>query len=260
MVVRNILKREKLFRDVISQASQISKSFYIVDHGSNDWSKELLESFKSIFSLELIFEEFKGTMDEMKGKHYQILKSRNYPQKQYIFILDWDEYIDDMLIGEINKLDFSSDVYFINRHTYLIDEVIDRRSYLPLLFEINSVQIAPQDTFHKLYTINSKKTTRLQSVLHHYSYESVKDMVDKNLFYAKEEANSLFKQNAYISSLVIFLRFLYEGSTFFLYTLLYHSNFRSLEGWLYSTNWFIYKFYKYLFYRELQKNSREKKL
>jgi len=76
--------------------------------------------------------------------------------------VDWDEVLDPKLIEEINNLDFKSDVYLINRHTYLIREPIDRNSYLPLLFETNSVEIAPFEKFHKLYNIVSKNRKKLK--------------------------------------------------------------------------------------------------
>jgi hypothetical protein len=70
--------------------------------------------------------------------------------------------LDDKLINEINSLDFKNDVYLINRHTYLIKNPIDRNSYLPLLFETNSVEIASFEKFHKLYQIHSKKNQKLK--------------------------------------------------------------------------------------------------
>jgi hypothetical protein len=49
----------------------------------------------------------------------------------------------------------------INRHTYLINNPIDRNAYLPLLFEINSLEIVPFEKFHKLYKINTKNIKKL---------------------------------------------------------------------------------------------------
>jgi hypothetical protein len=45
---------------------------------------------------------------------------------------------------------------------------------------------------------------------------------------------------------------------YFAYTLIYHLNFLSLEWWLYSINWYVYKFYKYLFYLELKYGNQKK--
>lgn len=254
MVVKNVSKKMELFTNVVRQASKISKDFFIVNHWSDDNTINIINSLSSDLklNLELINEKFIWTMDDMKWKYYKVLKGKYWKNKNFIFILDWDELLDNKLIDEINSLDFKSDVYMINRHTYLIKNPIDRNAYLPLLFETNSVEIAPFEKFHKLYQVNSKNIKKLDWILHHYSYESIKDLINKNVYYSKNEAIDLFERKQYISNLFIIISFLYEWTMYFLYTLLYHFNFLTLEGWFYSINWYIYKFYKYLFYLELR--------
>ncbi len=259
MVVRNVSQKLKLFTEVLHQARKISPHFYIVNHGSSDDTIDIINDFsdKNELNLELVNESFTGTMDDMKGKHYQVLKNKYGNEKKFIFILDWDEVLDDWLIEEIKMLDFSHDVYMINRHTYLISKSIDQNSYLPLLFEINSVEIAPFEKFHKLYNILSDNTKKLDWVLHHYSYENIQELLNKNIFYGKNEAIDLYEKNKNISNTLIFFKFIMEWSTYFVYTLFYHFNFLNLEWWLYSLNWYVYKYYKYLFYLELkEKNAR----
>jgi hypothetical protein len=68
--------------------------------------------------------------------------------------------LDEKLVEEINNLNFKNDVYLINRQTYLVKNVIDRNAFLPLLFEINSVEIAPFKVLHKLYNVKSKNTKK----------------------------------------------------------------------------------------------------
>ena len=254
MVVRNISNKEKLTKKVIKKASEVSKDFFIVNHWSDDNTVEILNELENSLklNLELINEDFIWTMDDMKWKYYKVLKDKYWRTWKYIFILDWDEVLDDKLITEIKELDFRNYVYFINRHTYLIKEAIDKNSYLPLLFEINSVEIAAFEKFHKLYNVLSKKRKKLSWVLHHYSYESINDLINKNLYYSRNEAIDLFEKNNSISNLSVFFRFIIESNIYFLYTLFYHYNFLTLEWWLYSFNWFVYKFYKYLFYIELK--------
>lgn len=254
MVVKNISKKIELFTNVVTQASKISKDFFIVNHWSDDNTINLINSLSSDLklNLELINEEFIWTMDDMKWKYYKVLKEKYWKNRNFIFILDWDEVLDNKLIDQINWLDFTNDVYMINRHTYLIKNPIDRNAYLPLLFETNSVEIAPFEKFHKLYQINSKNIKKLDWILHHYSYESIKDLINKNIYYSKNEAIDLFEKNKSINNLMIFIKFLFEWTLYFLYTLFYHFNFLTLEWWLYSINWYVYKFYKYLFYLELK--------
>ena len=86
----------------------------------------------------------------MKGKYYRVLQDKYTQTRQFIFILDWDEILSEDLIKEIQTLDLQKDVYYINRHTYFIQKPIDKNSYLPLLFQIDAVEIAPFDIFHKL--------------------------------------------------------------------------------------------------------------
>ena len=254
MVVKNVSKKLELFTNVVTQASKISKDFFIVNHGSDDNTVNLIHSLSSDLklNLELINEEFIWTMDDMKWKYYKVLKEKYWKNRNFIFILDWDEVLDEKLINEINSLEFKNDVYMINRHTYLIKNPIDRNAYLPLLFETNSVEIAPFEKFHKLYQINSKNIKKLKWILHHYSYESIKDLINKNIYYSRNEAIDLFEKNKSINNLMIFIKFLFEWTLYFLYTLFYHFNFLTLEWWFYSLNWYVYKFYKYLFYLELK--------
>lgn len=257
MVVKNVSQRQELFEKVVSQASKISKNFFIVNHWSNDNTINIINNLKDKLNLnlELINEKFVWTMDDMKWKYYKILKNKYWNNKTYIFILDWDEVLDEKLIKEIKTLDYRNDIYMINRHTYLIKKCIDRNTYLPLFFKINSVEIAPFEKFHKLYKIKSNNIKKLKWILHHYSYMSIEHLIKKNIYYAKNEAIDLFKKKKKINNFMIFIRFLYEWTLYFLYTLFYHFNFLSLEWWFYSINWYVYKFYKYLFYLELKEKN-----
>lgn len=260
MVVRNITQKEKMFQNVVEQASKVSNNFFIVDHWSNDNSRDYIKwLWKWLnLNLELIEEKFEWTMDDMKWKYYKVLNDKYKKTGTYILILDWDEVLDDGLIKEINNLDFKHDVYFINRHTYLVKHPIDRNAYLPLLFEVSSVQVAPFELFHKLYNVVSKNTTKLKWILHHYSYWSVRDLINKNIYYWENEWRHLYKTNPNISNLAIFLRFIWEWTVYSLYTLFYHKNFLTLEWRFYSFNWYVYKFYKRIFYYE-EKQTHKKK-
>ena len=257
MVVRNVSKKQRLFEKVIEKASKVSKNFFIVNHWSSDNSTELIKDFtkKYNLNLELINENFEWTMDDMKWKYYKILREKYWKTWKYTFILDWDEVLDDELIKEINNLGFKYDVYLLNINTYLIKKVIDKNHFQPRLFKINSVKIGALEKFHKLYEIKSKNIKKLKWVIHHYSYENIEDLFSKNKYYAKWEAQDLFSKKNNISGFLIFIRFIFEGTIYFLYTLLYHLNFLHLEWWLYSVNWYVYKFYKYLFYLELKEKN-----
>lgn len=254
MVVRNAMARSELFERVIEKASKITKEFFIVDHGSADDSVQYISDLWRKFQIHIDIqqEKYLGTMDEMKWKYYHILREKYKGAWKYIFILDWDEVCSDALIKEINSLDFTNDVYLINRHTFLLTSPIDRNSFLPLLFEVSSVEVGAFQEFHDLYRIKSKKIKKLRSILLHYSYENIQSFFQKNLFYAAWEAKALFKCNPNFSTFLISLRCLWEWLQYFIYTLVYHYNFLTFDGWFYSFNWFVYKFYKYLFYRELQ--------
>lgn len=229
-----------------------------MNHGSSDNTVGILEALKKQYSLDMnrIDEKFEGTMDDMKGKYYKELLKQYQGTGMYMCILDWDEVFDDALIENINQIDFSRDVYYINRHTYLLSSPIDRNAYLPLLFQIEAVEVAPFETFHKLYNVKSTNTMKLSGILHHYSYTSMRDLIQKNSYYAEHEAQALFMEKPHIARIMVWVRCLYEGSIYCIYTLFRHYNFLTIEGWLYSWNWYTYKIYKYLFYLELQYASR----
>lgn len=262
MVIRNVATRKRLFMNVVKQASKVTKHFYFVNHGSTDNTIQIIESIAQQYSLShtRIDEKFTGTMDEIKGKHYQILKKSlawTWHIKEFIFILDWDEILSDTLIEEIKHEDMKQNVYLINRQTFLIHKIIDKRSFLPLLFEVNGVEIKPLQKFHKLYQIKSQKIKKLKGKMRHYSYTNMNDMVKKNLYYAQWEAESLFEKNQKIWNYKIFFLFIKEGFLYFTYTLFYHDNWTHLEGWIFSFQWIIYKFYKYLFYYEMKCKKQE---
>lgn len=264
MVIKNACKREALVREVVTQAAKISPRFYVVDHTSADDTRGLFEDLKSQLSLELelVNEDLAGTMDDVKAKHYKILKQRFWNavsrgvDKNYIFIIDWDEVVSDELANEINRMDLSqSEAYLINRHTYFLKTPIDRNAHLPLLFETDGVEINTFSKFHNLYKIHTNSTKKLKWVLHHYSYESIDDIFSKNKYYASGEAEELYKNNPNITGFQAILRFLWEWTMYFGYTLTHHSNFTNAAGWLYSLNWYVYKFYKYVFYMEYKINA-----
>jgi len=254
MVIRNASAKQALFEKVVSQAAKISHQFYIVNHGSDDNTSDILTNLekKLQLKLEVANEPFEGTMDDMKAKHYKILKEKYGKERNFIFILDWDEVITDSLAEEINQLKWEKDVYLINRHTYFIKHPIDKNAFLPLLFETNSVEVNTFAKFHDLYRIHSQNTQKLSGILEHYSFDGVKDAMNKNIFYAQGEAQDLFEKEPHLSGFSVFFRFLFEAAAYFAYTLFYHANFLHTEGWLYSFNWCAYKLDKYLFYLELQ--------
>ena len=257
MVIRNASVRQELFSKVVRQASKISKDFYIVNHWSTDDTIQIVESLWNELSLKvrLINEQFEWTMDDMKTNHYRILRDEKNQEteiRNFIFIIDWDEVLDDKLIEEINWLDFQTDVYMINRRTFFINQVIDRNAYLPLLFEVNSSEINTFQKFHKLYKVHSQNIKKLKWIMRHYSWMSMDNVIKKTLDYARWEAQDLFENNPDVSNIRIFLKLIFEWSIYFAYTLFYHFNFLTLEWWFYSLHWYVYKFYKYLFYYELK--------
>lgn len=258
MVVRNVSQKQELFENVVKKASEVSKDFFIVNHWSLDNSSEIIKNLEYNYnlSLELINEKFEWTMDEVKWKYYKILKEKFWKTWRYIFILDWDEVLDHKLIKEINNLDFKNDVYLINRHTYFISKIIDRNSYLPLLFKINSVEIAAFEKFHKLYSIKSKNIKKLKWILFHYSYKDIDELFKKNKFYAKWEAEDLFSKNKNISNIKIFFSFIFDSVRYFLYTLFFHYNFLHVEWWLFSFSNIVYMYTKYLYYLEMKEKYK----
>lgn len=257
MVVRNISERYDILQQVFAQAAKISRFFYVVDHGSSDNTQELLAQLKDTYQLELqvASEPFEGTMDEMKGKHYQILK-QNYgnssEQKTYLFILDWDEVPSNGLVSAVNQLDGSADIYMVSRGTYLMQHIIDDCARLPLLFEANSVEVGAFQTFHDLYRCKSKNIQKVAGILHHYSYTSMSHMASKTEYYAKKEAEALYEANPNISNVALFFKMIFEQIAYFTYTLIFRKNFLHFEGWLYSISWIVYK---YLFYLELKNKN-----
>ena len=261
MVIRNACSRQALVERVVSQAANVSSRFFVVDHGSDDGTATLFGRLRDDLKLdmELVRAELAdGNMDAMKGKYYRLLRERHTGTRTYIFIIDWDEVVTDGLVDEIRHLTWDADVYWIHRNKYLIREVIDRGGYMPLFFQVDSVEIGPFALLHDLYRVRSKNTKRLTGILEHFSYTSVSDIFRKTFFYAGEEAAVLYAKDPNISHARAFILALYYSTRNGIYIFIFRHNYRHVEGWFYTVvSGLIYFFVKYLLYMELQTKAKD---
>lgn len=234
MTIRNIEAKEDLFSRVFEAASRISKEFYIVNHESTDKTIEILENLKKKHNANITInnEIYEGTMDDMKAKHYKLLK-KNY-QWSYIFALDRDEVLSEELIQEINQVKYDHKVYMIKRDTYFLNKIIRKGELLPLFFEVNSVEINTFAAVHDLYRIHSKDKVILGNPMYHFSYETVDEIVTKTLYYSKVEGEELFKKNPNMKTIHLLWHLIKESIIYPGYNLFYFKNIKHIEWILYS--------------------------
>lgn len=261
MVVRNTLKKADLLENVVRQAAKISNAFYVVNHGSVDETETFFHelSQKYSFHLEFANEPFEGTMDEMKGKHYQVLKNRKQAGngREYIFILDWDEVLSDELVTELQNLNLQADVYKIERNTFFLGKVIDKWVFLPLLFKPEALEVGAFQALHDLYRIKSTSVQKLRNVIWHYSFGSFDDYLAKVSFYGKIEAQEMFKNNPNITLQSVFFKMLFGWIPMFGYTLIIPKNYKHKEGWIYVFCSVVMHFAKHVYWFEyLQANNK----
>lgn len=249
MTVRNISQKSELFSSVFEAASRISKKFYITNHGSDDDTLIILDALAKKYNcdIELKNEDFIWTMDDMKSKHYKLIK-RAYPDN-YLLELDWDEVLSEELIEEILTLDDSYDAYQIRFNNFFIGKILSR-FYQPRLFKVGCVEIDTFQSVHDLRRLRTKNVKILKGCINHFSYGSIDELIDKTKLYSKIEANSLFQKNRNIWYLKIVYLIVKESIMNILYSLFWAWNIRCIEWLLYSF-WIIPRtISRYMYYLE----------
>ena len=234
MTIRNIESKEALFTRVFIAATKISKEFYIVNHWSTDSTLKILDKLREEYhvNFDIQNEVYEWTMDDMKAKHYKLLKKNH--QGKYIFALDRDEVLSEELIKEINQVDYKHKVYMIKRDTYFLNKIIRKWELLPLFFEVNSVEINTFAAVHDLYRIHSKDKVILENPMNHFSYETVDEIVTKTLYYSKVEGEELFKKNPNMKGRQLLWHIVKESVIYPCYNLFYFKNIVHVEGILFS--------------------------
>ena len=264
MVVKDVSKKQSLFEEVVAQASKISDCFYVVDHGSTDGTDRMIHMFadQHAFSVELIHEPHAaGNMDEMKGKHYRILgaRAKSGSGRPFVLLLDWDEVMSDALIWEIAEQTLTEDVYLLNRQTFFLGKVIDRGTFLPLLFRPEWLEVWAFKKVHDLYRIHSKKVRKLINPVFHYSFENVREAIDKTRFYAEIEGKELFASRPNSYKCFIGFQLLWKAGLYFVHSLIKYRNFLHVEGWAYASWIFSSYLMQYMYYLEASNTSKTPK-
>ncbi len=259
MVVRNPHLKRELFLQSVKKSSELCDFLYIVNHASDRDAESVFSEALWFFEFSSLQKESDGgiTMDEVKWKWFLEIKKQFWDTGKYLLILDWDEILSDELIQEIKNTLLSqntAEVFYIPRTTFCLDTVIDRGTMLPLLSKIWSVSIGAFQKVHDLYRVHSAHAFYFTSPLLHYSFSDISELFSKHSYYARAEAINLYTNKPNITSFWVFIRAFWEGFIYASYTLLKYKNYTNRVGWLYCGSYFSYKFQKYFFYTELQKN------
>jgi glycosyltransferase involved in cell wall biosynthesis len=115
----------------------------------------------------------------------------------WVFVLDADELIDDDLAGEIRRVmsDGTADGFLIPRRNYVLGSWVKRGSQYPdlqlRLFRKGKGRF-PGKHVHERVLVDGR-IGRLACAMDHHPYPDLATMIRKNEFYARFEADKLFK-------------------------------------------------------------------
>jgi hypothetical protein len=256
MVIRNVSPKEELFQEVLTQAKKVSKKFYVVDHGSDDNTKDIVRrNIPKWYTLDYVKEDYTWTMDEMKWKHSEILMGiqEKVGDFSHIFILDWDEVISDSLIEEINNSNLDElDIFYLKRHTFFLDKIISWDEFLPLLYRPSFLHIWPHEKLHSLYRVAEDRWRHKYSKweILHYSFKDIEELIRKTSFYAKIEWYSLYESNPRKNKYIIGVRLLWKSMMNFIYSLFVRGNILHFE-WIIYSFWILSSYnIQYMYYNE----------
>lgn len=248
MLVKNVeSKSVDVFKNVISQASKLSKHFLIVDNGSTDNTKEIIKSFKGL-DIEYMYDNNKD-YDYLKYKYSKKLDSK------YIFVLDDDEVLSNELIKELNnKLNGNIELFWIKWDTMFLNYNIDKKLYKPTLFRSDRNILSGNLGVHnledksKIKSIHSNYKTKYS--MKHYSFPDIEFMKDKSIEYAKKRSEMLFNKYGIISNKKLLTIFIKDSLSYLFYNLFVLRYITSIKGIFYSLNALIVRYYMCLYYME----------
>lgn len=173
----------------VSWADQV----VVVDCGSTDNTSEIAEGAGA----EVYREPNRSNLNE--NKNIAIGHCRG----EWIFVLDADERIPDMLAGEIRRVinDNKTDGFLVPRRNHIIGRWLRHGSQYPdyqlRLFKRDRGNF-PAVHVHERLNVNGR-IDRLSEPFDHHPYPDLSMLIHKNLRYSEFEAQHLFQQGKTIS-------------------------------------------------------------
>ena len=172
----------------------------VADTGSSDRTMELAR----VAGAEVHSIEFDG---------YGTSKNRalQFCRGQWILSIDADERVSPDLadaITQANSTDFTYDGFLINRLTYFLGKPVRHSGwypdYLPRIFRNGKGKFSER-LVHESIEIDGR-TSRLDGLLYHYSYETLEDYLEKMNVYSELNAREAFDSGRKYHSLDLIAR------------------------------------------------------
>ena len=188
---------EKYLESILNKIQEISDEVIIIDSGSTDRTKKIIEDFERT---KFIFKEFLNFKDQ-----------RIYAEQQcandYIFFLDSDEIPDSSLIQSIKKIKqngFKYDAYKIKRKWQVLGKEV--RCVYPIvspdypirLYNKNTTSFDNSTYVHETPS-GYKSVGILSGEIQHITFESKEILYKKLQFYTSIAANDLLVKSKKIT-------------------------------------------------------------
>ncbi len=171
---------ERIIQACLEAASQVADEIILVDSGSDDRTLEIAAQFPQVLIYHQTWQGYG------KQKNYALSLCKH----PWILSLDADEILSPELIQEIQNLNFNFTAYQIPRRLFINQKLIKYGGYFPdyqtRLFQRQEAafkELAVHESI-ELQTPNPS-IHQLKSPINHYAYDSIEEMQNTYLHYAK---------------------------------------------------------------------------
>lgn len=189
---------EKYLADILKKLSLCCDEIVIVDSGSKDSTEKICKEFKCKFTFHA-FENFK----------LQRTFALDSCMHQYVLMVDSDEVPGDDLIQAINELKKSEklkDAYTIKREWYVLGKKI--HAAYPVVSPDFPVRLINKNksNFNHSPVVHEEPSGHetlavLQGTLHHYTFETKKEIAEKLERYSTLSAQTLLSKGKNLNSM-----------------------------------------------------------
>lgn len=191
--VISAFNEEKNIKDCLESIKDLVDEIIVVDNSSTDKTKEIAQKYT-----DKIFTQVNDPSKIDLQKNFGFSKAKS----EYILCLDADERLTKELRIEIEKLDGSSDGYWMPRKNFIFGKWIQSEMWWPdyqlRLFKLGKGSY--EKGVHNSLKV-SGKTSKLNSPLIHINYTSVFQFVSKLNNYTDIEAERIIRTGYKLNSL-----------------------------------------------------------
>ncbi len=238
---------EENMESLLNNIKSVADEIIIVDSGSKDKTVEISERMGA-----KVF--FNNWIDYSTQKNFAISRAK----KDWVFVMDADERLSEVLIDSIKKLKEKNKIdvegFIINRKSYYLGKFINHSGWYPdakvRLFKKGSGSFYGKYV-HEGFRFNGN-SEKIEGDVIHYSYKNLNDHIERIRKYSFLSAKRMKE----------------EGKSFKFYRLIFNPFFGFLKhfffklGFLDGFHGFViasltsyYVFLKYLFLWEIEKNE-----